>query len=153
MTCLDDRRLLDLHLGDGSDAERRHVSGCEACAARKATLARDLARIDAVLGATTPPRRAPARIPAWSWAPVALAAALVLAVALGRHGAQPVASSDDDGTLALADELASAVATTVSFDDGGASPSAATARSTCTWGDPLLGVGCDEPAVMQIAWR
>jgi hypothetical protein len=38
------------------------------------------------------------------------------------------------------------------FDDDDADRTE-TGRSTCTWGDPLLEVGCDEPAVMRIAWR
>ena len=47
---------------------------------------------------------------------------------------------------ALADEVADAL----TLDD---EPADSSTESTCVWGDPLLGVGCDEPAVMQIAWR
>jgi hypothetical protein len=43
------------------------------------------------------------------------------------------------------------VAGDVAFGDD--TTGATTAASTCTYGDPLLGVGCDEPAVMQVAWR
>jgi hypothetical protein len=47
----------------------------------------------------------------------------------------------------LADEVATLVGGDV------ASEVETTATSTCTYGDPLLGVGCDEPPVMRIAWR
>jgi hypothetical protein len=78
----------------------------------------------------------------------------VLALVLGvrQRGGAPAAGADD--TLSLADELSEAMASTVDFDlDDDTSTGATTTSSTCTWGDPLLGVGCDEPAVMRIAWR
>jgi hypothetical protein len=107
MTCIDDRRLLEVHLGDAAPAEHEHLATCAACADRLRALRADLHRIDTVLRETMPPPlRARRQARAWRWAPVA--AAVVLAWS---------------------------------------------SWSTCTWGDPLLGVGCDEPAVMQIAWQ
>jgi hypothetical protein len=146
MTCLDERRLLEVHFGDAAVADRTHVATCSDCAARLQALRRDLGRVDAVLRATPPPTRA--RPVAWRWAPVAVAAILALAVAVHRHH---VVTPDDD-TLALADELTTTMTTEDWLDDGDADRPA-TVRSTCTWGDPLLEVGCDEPAVMRIAWR
>jgi len=147
MTCLDERRLLDLHYGDGSVADRTHVSRCSACAARLGALARDLGRIDTVVR-STPPRRASRLGLGWRLAPIAVAAALLLAVAVGRHDRVPAAPDD---TLALGDELASTLEGDLWSDD--IAEATASARSTCAWGDPLLGVGCNEPAVTQIVWR
>ena len=73
-----------------------------------------------------------------------------VAVAIERVGT-PLGAVQGDDTVTLADELVDAMTADVAFDDGENDPT--TTRSTCTWGDPLLGVGCDEPAVTQIAWR
>jgi hypothetical protein len=148
MTCLDERRLIEMHFGDASADDHTHVAACSDCAARLQALRRDLGRIDAVLRATPPPMRA--RPIAWRWAPVAVAAMLALAVAIHRQGVLTVASEDD--TLALADELATTMTADAWLDDDDADRPAPV-RSTCTWGDPLLEVGCDEPTVMRIAWR
>ena len=150
MTCLDDRRLVDVHFGDGTPAEREHLHACAGCNARATALARDLGRVDAVLRTSRPPRRAARIVSVWRLAPLAVAAALVLAVAVYRQTGTSVVAPDDD-TLALADELADTLAADVDFGDG-TTARIATA-STCAWGDPFLGVGCEEPAVMQIAWR
>lgn len=143
MTCLSERRLLELHMGDGTDADRRHAAGCAACGTRLRALARDLGRIDTVL-AEVPPRPVASRGYVWRIAPLAAGAALALAVMLARVTTTRVASSDDD-TLALADE----VANVLTLDESGETST----QSTCVWGDPLLGVGCDEPGAMQVAWR
>jgi len=144
MICLSEQRLLELHTGDGTDADRRHVATCADCDTRLRALARDLGRIDTVLG-EVPPRRATSRARAWRVAPLAVGAVLALAMMLARVRPTHVVSSDDD-TLALADE----VANTLALDDETADTSS---ESTCVWGDPLLGVGCDEPGAMQVAWR
>ena len=144
MTCLSEQRLLELHMGDGTDADRRHAADCVECRMRLHALARDLARIDTVLG-EAPPRRAASPSRVWRVAPLAVGAVLALAVMVARVQQAPVAASDDD-TLALADEVADALA----LDD---EPADSSTESTCVWGDPLLGVGCDEPGAMQIAWR
>jgi hypothetical protein len=146
MTCLDDRRLTDLHFGGGTPDEREHAHGCVFCTARARALAVDLARIDTVLRATAPPRLVARPAPAWRWAPVVVAAVLALAVAVQRGRVAPVDDPDDVATLA--DELTDSLTADVAFDDGGSG-----ASSTCTWGDPLLGVGCEQSAVLQIAWR
>ena len=155
MTCLDDRRLLDVYYGDGSAADRAHAAGCDACGAYLRALARDLARIDTVARETTPPRRTAAPHPAWRWAPIAVAAMLALAVVLHRP---PTPIATDDDTLALADEIGDVFAYDASLDGNATGDVDTTdrteqARSTCTWGEPLLGVGCDEPAVLQVAWQ
>jgi len=145
MICLSERRLLELHMGDGSEADRRHAAACTECRTRLRALARDLGRIDTVLG-EAPPRRLPSSRRVWRLAPLAVGAVLALAVMLARVPQTQVASSGDDDTLALADEVADAL----TLDD---EPADASTESTCVWGDPLLGVGCDEPDAMQIAWR
>jgi hypothetical protein len=144
MNCLGEERLLELHMGDGTDEDRRHAAGCVDCGTRLRTLRRDLGRIDTVL-AETPPRRVTSHGRLWRLAPLAVGAVLALAVMLPRVQQVPVGSADDD-TLALADEVADALA----LD---AQPTDSPGESTCVWGDPLLGVGCDEPDAMQIAWR
>src|SRR5262249_3914104 len=81
MNCLDDRRLVDVHFGGGTEAEQAHVRRCIACTVRARALAEDLARVDTVLRSTTPPRRSAAhRTPVWHWAPTAVALVLALAV-------------------------------------------------------------------------
>lgn len=155
MTCLDDRQLMDVCYGDGSAAERAHASGCDGCRARVTALMRDLGRLDTVLRSTAPPRPVSRHSAAWRWVPVAIAAVLVLAVALERPmttSMQTGATNDDTDVLALADDFSDAFATDVSVYDDGAS-TARTQPSTCTWGDPLLGVGCEQSAMQQIAWR
>lgn len=144
MTCLSEQRLLELHMGDGTDADRRHAAGCARCQTRLRVLARDLGRIDTVLG-EAPPRHIPSRGRAWRLAPLAVGAVLALVVMLARVQQTHVGSSDDD-TLALADEVSDAL----TLDD---EPADASTESTCVWGDPLLGVGCEEPGAMQVAWR
>jgi hypothetical protein len=153
MNCLDDRRLFDVHAGEPAPAERQHLATCAVCAGRLRALRTDLARIATVLRETTPPSlRAPRHAMAWRWAPLAAAAVLALVLGVRQWGGAPVAGADD--TLALADEFSEAMASTVDFDlDDDTSTGATTTSSTCMWGDPLLGVGCDEPAVMRIAWR
>lgn len=150
MKCLDDRRLLDLHYETFTGDPAAHVAACPSCAARLRALRQELTRIDLVL--RTPAPRVATRIQlVRRWAPLALAAAAMLAIVL--HGVPRLSRTEvtgDDDTVALADELASAMTGDVSFDDGAADRPG---RSTCTWGDPLLGVGCEEPAVMRIAWR
>jgi len=155
MTCLDAHRLFDVYFGDGTAADRAHAAGCEACGAYLRALARDLTRIDSVVRGTTPPRRAAAPHPAWRWAPVAVAAMLALAVVLHRT---PAPTAGDDDTLALADEVGDVFTYDASLDgdatgDVDTTERGEQARSTCTWGEPLLGVGCDEPAVLQVAWQ
>ena len=149
MKCLDDRRLFEVHLGDAPARDADHVATCASCGSRLRALRRDLARIDTVL--RTPAPRPAARVQAaHRWVPVALAAAVALAVLVSRLPVRSPADADDD-TFALADELTSAIATDASFDD--ASPDLTTAASTCTWGEPFLEMGCDEPAVTLVAWR
>ena len=149
MTCLDERRLLDVHFGDAPAATTDHVAACPSCAARVRLIRHDLARIDAVLR-TAPPRPAARLWLVRRWAPLALAAAMLLAVVVHRMPARTPVDAGDD-TLALADEITSAMTDDVAFDDASTDPTGE--PSTCTWGDPFLGVGCEEPAVMRIAWR
>jgi len=147
MTCLDEAALLRVYSGDAGDAERVHAAGCPSCAQALAAMASDLGRIDAVLREGIAVRRA-VRPVGVRLVPIAAAAILVVALVLGRQRATPVA---DDDTLVMIDELTTAVAT---YDAVGVEPDdAVAARSTCTWGEPFLEMGCDEPPVTLIAWR
>ena len=114
MTHLSEEDLVLYHFGEAEDpaAARDHLESCASCRAALAGLERDLeavpvpeppargetygpevwARLRPHLDA--PPRAALARTPSWTrpvWAPVAIAASLVLAFLLGRHwpGATP----------------------------------------------------------------
>ena len=151
MNCPNDRRLFEVHTGDGTPADRAHAAVCPDCGARLRVLARDLARIDGVLRRPAPALRPARRTLGWQLAPIAVAAALLLAVMLGRGGLTSIEPSNGLDAYSLADEVAAAVAGDADFDDD--TTGTTTAASTCTYGDPLLGVGCDEPAVMQVAWR
>ena len=146
MTCLDDERLTDMHFGGGSPGAREHTRTCAACGARLARLGRDLARVEAVLRTTAPPRRVTAAPSTWRWAPLAAAAVLAVAIVAGR-GVLTTQRPRGADVATLADELTDALTADVSFDDG------TTPASTCAWGDPLLGVGCEDAAVLQVAWR
>ncbi len=151
MTCLDDRRLVDVLFGDAAPEDQAHAQACDACATRLHALAGDVGRIDTVLRTTAPPRAARRRAVAWSLAPVAVAAVLALAVAL--HRPTPTATTaEQPDVYALADELGAALASGSSLDEDEAAD-ALTTSSTCAWGDPLLGVGCEQNAVLQVAWR
>ncbi len=156
MKCLDDDRLLDVQLGEAGADARAHVAQCAGCAARLRRLAGDLTRLGTVLREAPPSRRTRA----WSmpWAPLATAvAALLLGVAVHRYATAPAASLDDTDTLALLDELSTSVlgATGDASDDTEArtTTTSGEGRSTCAWGDPLLGVGCNELTGTRIAWR
>jgi len=155
MTCLDDDALLRVHLDDGTDAERAHAAACVTCARALLAVATGVARLATALGDGTPalrPRRRPVRL---VLAPLALAAAILLVVALGRQPTTPPAGDDAD-TLVLLDELMNTVATDDALDNLVGTPDeseTAAARSTCAWGEPFLGMGCDEPPVTLVAWR
>jgi hypothetical protein len=149
MNCLDEAALLRVSTGDATNAERRHATACATCSHALAMLQADLGRLGAVLGDGVPVRRA-ARSRGMRLVPIAAAAVLVLAIALGRRSPAPVAEGDE---LAMLDDLGTAVATYdvagLSDDDDGT-----TAGSTCTWGEPLFETGCDDDApVTLIAWR
>jgi hypothetical protein len=149
MKCLSERELTAVALGDGDRDARQHVARCAACDARRRDIARDLARLRTVLG-EAPPAIEPARAFGIRWTAVAAAAAVVLAVALGRHGSTPPAPPDDESALVLLDEVSDVMRDGASLETS--APVAAT-TSTCPWGDPLLGVGCEESGVTQVAWR
>jgi hypothetical protein len=151
MTCLDESALLRVHWGDATDAERAHAAGCPTCAQALTAVASDLGRIDAVLREGVAMRRTPQPLPL-RLAPFAAAALLVLALLLGRLRTTPVTADD---TLAMLDELTAAVATydvmDLALDEG--TDAVADTQSTCAWGEPFLGMGCDEPPVTLVAWR
>ena len=148
MNCLDEAALLRVSSGDATNVERGHATACATCTHALAMLQADLGRLGAVLGDGVPVRRT-ARSRGMRLVPIAAAAVLVLVIALGRQSTAPVAEGDE---LAMLDDLGTAVATYevagLSDDDG------TTARSTCTWGEPLFETGCDDEApVTLIAWR
>jgi len=152
MTCLDEASLLRVCTGDATGAERTHVKACATCTHALATLQADLGRLGAVLGDGMPVRR-PARAMRLRLVPIAAAAALLLAIALGRRAPAPVADGDE---LAMLDDLGTAVAAydVAGLSDDGDGDDGTTARSTCTWGEPLFETGCDDDApVTLIAWR
>jgi len=146
MTCLSEQQILEVRLGDATAARREHVERCGACAARVRALDRDLGRLGAVLGQAPPPARG--RAPRVRWAPLAAAAVLVLAVAVQRYTTVVGPVADDTETLALLDELSSAMQ-----PDERSATTTSDSSSTCAWGEPLLGVGCDEPGLTVLAWR
>ena len=56
--CLTDRMLFLLHDGEGTGAERLHLTECDACAARYRRLQGDLEAIGQVLREAPPPQSA-----------------------------------------------------------------------------------------------
>jgi len=82
--CLNERTLLRITTGEGTAAHRAHLRVCADCAERFDALADDLDVIGNVL-MQTPPRTAAVKQMPWTllaWAPVAVAAVVVLAVGL-----------------------------------------------------------------------
>jgi len=152
MNCLDEGALLRVCSGDATDAECRHATTCATCTHALAMLQADLGRLGAVLGDGTPVgRKAPAM--RMRLVPIAAAAVLVLAIAVGRWTPAPVADIDD---LAMLDDLGTAVGTydVSGLSGDGETDDAAATTSTCTWGEPLLEMGCDDDApATLIAWR
>jgi hypothetical protein len=152
MSCLDEGALLRVCSGDATDAERRHATTCATCTHALAMLQADLGRLGAVIGDGVPVRPT-ARRRGMRLVPIAAAAALMLAVVLARRTPAPVADGDE---LAMLDDLGTAVATydVGGLSDDGDTDDGATARSTCTWGEPLFQTGCDDDApATLIAWR
>ena len=83
--CLRDKTLLLLHDGEGTGAQRAHLTGCEACAARYRQLGRDLEAISQVLREDPPPQTVRHRFGplAVRWLPTAVAVALALMLMWG----------------------------------------------------------------------
>jgi hypothetical protein len=152
MTCLSEQMLLELALGDAPLPAREHARQCDACATRAKALARDLTHLRTVLREAPWPTAPAARSWGVQWTAVAAAAALVLTVVLHRHATMPPTAGEPVTEVALLDELENAMLTDVN-DATDANATAGSTASTCTWGDPLLGVGCNEPAATLIAWR
>lgn len=78
--CLKDQKLLLLHDGEGTSAERSHLAECEACAKRYRQLRSDLEAITRTLREEPPPRTVshPFRPFTARWLPTAVAVALAL---------------------------------------------------------------------------
>ena len=162
MNCLDEGALLRVCSGDATDAECRHATTCATCTHALAMLQADLGRLGAVLGDGTPVgRKAPAM--RMRLVPIAAAAVLVLAVAIGRRTPGPVEmapvaapAAESGNELAMLDDLTTTVATydVAGLSGDGETDDAAATTSTCTWGEPLLEMGCDDDApATLIAWR
>jgi hypothetical protein len=78
--CLKDKTLLVLHAGEGTSAERTHLTECEACGARYRSLACDIQAISHALRQDPPPQTVNHSFGARviPWMPATFAAALVL---------------------------------------------------------------------------
>ena len=115
--CLDEDNLLSLSLGEGDAAERVHLEACRACTARYRHLVHDLDLIGRALRQAPPPEPARRTIelrPVLRWAPLAIAAMLVLAV--GVQALRPVneriadrAEVQADSVLAGLDSMSAAL--------------------------------------------
>jgi hypothetical protein len=83
--CLKDQTLLSLHDGEGTGAERTHLTECAACAARYRRLRGDLEAIRQVLRETPPPHIVSrgSRSFASRWLPLAVAVGLILVLVWG----------------------------------------------------------------------
>lgn len=78
--CLKDRTLFLLYDGEGTSAQRTHLTECESCAARYRQLGRDLEAISQVLREEGPPKTLSHRSRPFTvrWLPTAGAMALAL---------------------------------------------------------------------------
>jgi len=131
--CLDEDNLLSLSLGEGEAAERAHLEACRACTARYRHLVHDLDLIGRALRQAPPAEPARRTIelrPVLRWAPLAIAAMLVLAV--GVQALRPVnerlaadrAEVQTDSVLAGLDSMSAAL-----FAEGDPASAAVTATT------------------------
>lgn len=111
--CLRDRTLLLLYDGEGTSAQRTHLTECETCAARYRQLKRDLESINHTLRELPPPKTASIGFHpvAFRWAPTAVALTLALAMIWGgveiwnRSGRPPLRGIDNGETWSILDEI------------------------------------------------
>jgi hypothetical protein len=87
---LRDRTLLETLEGRGSPREQEHLRSCAACAARRASLARDLEVFSSVLRDGPLPRPVASPAGVRRWMSLAAAATAVAALAWGLSGRTPV---------------------------------------------------------------
>ncbi len=80
--CLNDRTLLLLYDGEGTIAQRSHLTACEDCSGRYERLGRDLKVIRQVLRQESPPQTAHHRPRGYAFRWLPAAAALAMAVVL-----------------------------------------------------------------------
>jgi hypothetical protein len=85
-SCLDERSLVMLSLGEGTAAQREHSETCPTCRARLRALTGELDGIGEVLCEAPPPlvHRRPRRSPSWSLVPALAIASLVAVVGVHR---------------------------------------------------------------------
>jgi hypothetical protein len=113
--CLKDRTLLLLHDGEGTVAERAHVTECETCATRYRLLGRDLEAIGQALRGEPPPKtvRHPFSPFTVRWLPTAAALALALVLTWvsvqlwNPPGPPPLKGIDAGEARSLLDDLVS----------------------------------------------
>lgn len=76
--CLKDQTLLLLYDGEGTSAQRTHLTECEGCAARYRQLRHDLEAISQLLRGEPPPKTVNNRFRPLRWLPATVAVALAL---------------------------------------------------------------------------
>jgi hypothetical protein len=161
--CLGDKALLLLRDGEGTSAQRTHLTECEACVTRYRELGRDLEAINQVLREEPPWKtmREPSRSFTVRWLPNAAALALALVLMWigvrlwSPSGRAPLKGTDSSEVWSLLDELRSnpflltdALAVELATE-GAASYEAAAfleAERPCEWYD-LLATGEMESSV------
>jgi hypothetical protein len=99
--CLPEKTLVLVQAGEATEADREHLSACQACGARYQRLIQDLEVIGQALAGAPPPRARSLRAPWQSWVPaaaagVAVAGALVWGLWLGK-AAGPVSPPERGG--------------------------------------------------------
>jgi hypothetical protein len=149
---LGDRTLLETLEGRGSPREREHLGSCAACAARRASLARDLDVLSNVLRDGPLPR--PVARPAVErrWIPLAAAAmataALVWGLAARTPGPEQVASAeplslDQISAAVFATDDVEQLAKPVRAIDVASVQAALRGEWPCARDDPWLDQDCD----------
>jgi len=153
--CLNEKTLLLLHDGEGTGAQRTHLTECETCAARYRQLGRDLEAICQVLREEPPPKTASPRLRPFTVRWVPAAAAVILALVLMWEGVRiwsPSApapltgtTSEEIGSLAeefspellLLNQALAGELWTVSADPYEAVAAALESDRPCEWYDML----------------
>jgi hypothetical protein len=149
---LGDRTLLETLVGRGSPREREHLGSCAACAARRASLARDLDVLSNVLRDGPLPRPVARPAVVRRWIPLAAAAlataALVWGLATRTPAPEQVASAeplslDQISAAVFATDDVEQLAKPVRAIDVASVQAALRGEWPCARDDPWLDQDCD----------
>jgi hypothetical protein len=149
---LGDRTLLETLEGRGSPREREHLGSCAACAARRASLARDLDVLSNVLRDGPLPRPVARSAAVPRWIPLAAVAMATAALVWGLAGRTPAPEQVASAEPLSLDQISAAVFATDDVEqlakpvraiDVASVQAALRGEWPCARDDPWLDQDCD----------